>query len=100
MYFVPPPVRGRAAKRAEGPVRGADDQTRCARAALHLWEEPCLSGSRGSGAIFFSGCPLGCVFCQNYSISHDRIPAKPSRPGSRPRCLAGWKSRGPATSTW
>ena len=50
---------------------GADDQMRCARAALHLWEEPCLSGSRGSGAIFFSGCPLGCVFCQNYSISHD-----------------------------
>lgn len=38
---------------------GADDQMRCARAALHLWEEPCLSGSRGSGAIFFSGCPLG-----------------------------------------
>ena len=50
---------------------GADDQMRCARAALHLWEEPCLSGSRGSGTIFFSGCPLGCVFCQNYSISHD-----------------------------
>ncbi|MCD8145037.1 MAG: radical SAM protein [Oscillospiraceae bacterium] len=41
-----------------------------ARAALHHWEEPPISGSRGSGAIFFSGCPLGCVFCQNEEISH------------------------------
>ena len=42
-----------------------------ARAALHRWEEPPISGTRGSGTIFFSGCSLGCVFCQNYSISHD-----------------------------
>ena len=41
-----------------------------ARAGLHLWEEPCISGNKGSGAIFFSGCSLGCVFCQNGSISH------------------------------
>lgn len=41
-----------------------------ARAALHFWEEPVISGSRGSGAVFFSGCPLGCVFCQNDPISH------------------------------
>ena len=40
-----------------------------ARAARHDWEEPCISGSRGSGAIFFSGCNLGCVFCQNREIS-------------------------------
>lgn len=40
-----------------------------ARAAPHFWEEPCISGSRGSGAVFFSGCSLGCVFCQNGSIS-------------------------------
>lgn len=40
-----------------------------ARAALHLWEEPCISGKEGSGAVFFSGCPLGCVFCQNRSIA-------------------------------
>lgn len=39
------------------------------RAALHMWEEPVISGSAGSGTIFFSGCCLGCVFCQNYSIS-------------------------------
>ncbi|MGN0625668.1 MAG: radical SAM protein [Oscillospiraceae bacterium] len=40
-----------------------------ARAALHFGEEPCISGERGSGAVFFSGCSLRCVFCQNYSIS-------------------------------
>ena len=42
-----------------------------ARAALHMWEEPIISGERGSGAIFFSGCSLSCVFCQNRNISHD-----------------------------
>lgn len=41
-----------------------------ARAALHRWEEPPISGTRGSGTIFFSGCSLGCVFCQNEEISH------------------------------
>ncbi len=41
-----------------------------ARAALHMWEEPCLSGTRGAGTVFFSGCTLGCVFCQNDLISH------------------------------
>lgn len=40
-----------------------------ARAALHFWEEPCISGSRGSGTVFFSGCSLKCVFCQNHAIS-------------------------------
>ena len=39
------------------------------RAALHMWEEPCISGEKGSGAVFFAGCPLKCVFCQNYEIS-------------------------------
>ncbi len=47
----------------------ADDKLKVARAALHFWEEPCLSGERGSGAVFFSGCPLGCVYCQNRAIS-------------------------------
>ena len=42
-----------------------------ARAALHMWEEPPISGSRGSGTIFFSGCSLGCVFCQNRKISQE-----------------------------
>lgn len=41
-----------------------------ARAALHMWEEPCISGETGSGTVFFSGCPLRCVYCQNYDIAH------------------------------
>lgn len=44
-----------------------------ARAALHMWEEPCLSGTNGAGTVFFSGCTLGCVFCQNESISHENF---------------------------
>lgn len=51
---------------------GAGMLPQVARAALHRWEEPCISGSdlaRGSGTVFFSGCPLGCCFCQNYEIS-------------------------------
>ena len=43
----------------------------CARAALHFWEEPCISGRTGAGTVFFSGCTLGCVFCQNRSISRE-----------------------------
>ncbi len=46
---------------------------RAARAALHMWEEPCISGTRGSGAIFFSGCPLRCVYCQNRDIADGRV---------------------------
>ena len=48
---------------------GADDTLKIARAALHYWEEPPISGEAGSGAIFFSGCSLKCVFCQNHEIS-------------------------------
>ncbi len=48
---------------------GADAEIRLARASLHLWEEPCISGARGSGAIFFVGCNLRCVYCQNRNIS-------------------------------
>ena len=48
---------------------GQTDQICAARAALHMWEEPCISGDAGSGAVFFSGCTLGCVFCQNHSIA-------------------------------
>ena len=42
---------------------------KAARAALQLWEEPCISGSQGSGTVFFSGCPLRCVYCQNRDIA-------------------------------
>lgn len=41
-----------------------------ARAALHMWEEPCISGECGSGTVFFSGCSLCCIYCQNYEIAH------------------------------
>ena len=47
------------------------EEFRLSRAALHYWEEPCISGKNGSGAVFFSGCNLGCLFCQNYEISHE-----------------------------
>lgn len=50
----------------------ADNRILVARAALHMWEEPCISGREGSGAVFFSGCPLGCIFCQNREISRGR----------------------------
>lgn len=53
-------------------VCGVTDQIQAARAALHFWEEPCISGERGSGAVFFSGCSMGCVFCQNETISHGK----------------------------
>lgn len=48
---------------------GGGARVKAARAALHHWEEPCLSGTRGSGTVFFSGCSLGCIYCQNYPIS-------------------------------
>lgn len=59
------------ANRAAGAhgVCGADDTLKIARAALHYWEEPPISGERGSGTIFFSACPLKCVYCQNHEIS-------------------------------
>ena len=50
-------------------VCGCGDTMHVARAALHMWEEPCLSGERGSGAVFVAGCPLHCIFCQNAAIS-------------------------------
>ena len=50
-------------------VCGVSSEIKVARAALHYWEEPCISGKRGSGAVFFSGCSLHCVFCQNRAIS-------------------------------
>ncbi len=52
---------------------GYDDKLYVARAALHMWEEPCISGENGSGTVFFSGCPLRCVFCQNGNIANTSI---------------------------
>ena len=50
-------------------------ELRVARAALHLWEEPCLTGENGSGTVFFAGCGLGCVYCQNREISRGEAGA-------------------------
>lgn len=50
----------------------ANGEMLIARAALHMWEEPCISGKEGSGAVFFSGCSMGCIFCQNAEISGGR----------------------------
>jgi len=48
-------------------------EPRLARAALHYWEEPCISGKEGSGTVFFSGCTLQCVFCQNHQIADGTV---------------------------
>ena len=66
--------RACGADRAHGGVGacGADDTVRVARSALHFWEEPCISGASGSGTIFFSNCPLRCVYCQNADIAQGR----------------------------
>ena len=66
--------RGCGAERTETAGRGycrMPERPVLARAALHHWEEPPISGTRGSGTVFFSGCSLGCVFCQNEKISHE-----------------------------
>lgn len=52
---------------------GAGKDVAVARAALHRWEEPCISGTRGSGTVFFSHCSLKCVYCQNFAISHGGV---------------------------
>ncbi len=49
---------------------GQTDKIKVARASLHMWEEPCISGENGSGTVFFSGCGLRCVFCQNFDIAN------------------------------
>lgn len=52
---------------------GMGEEIYLARAAKHFWEEPPISGTEGSGTVFFSGCNLGCVYCQNYDISHNGL---------------------------
>lgn len=54
----------------------AGKSIKAARASLHYWEEPCISGDKGSGTVFFSNCNLGCVFCQNHSISQESVGAE------------------------
>ena len=74
--------RACGANRSAG-IRGfcrMSSELRISRVGLHMWEEPCLSGTRGSGTIFFTGCSLGCIFCQNYEISR-RLPSGSAHPG-------------------
>lgn len=52
---------------------GAGKEIKIALASLHQWEEPCISGTRGSGTVFFSNCSLSCVFCQNHTISQEGV---------------------------
>lgn len=52
---------------------GMGDKLTAAKAMLHFWEEPCVSGERGSGAVFFSGCVMKCAFCQNYGVSSENV---------------------------
>ncbi len=63
--------------RSEGQIGycGAGNEISVAKAYLHMWEEPCLSGTRGSGTVFFTGCSLGCVFCQNQKIARNKVGA-------------------------
>jgi len=60
-------------KKGEKGVCGQTEVVKVARAALHFWEEPCISGTNGSGTVFFSGCSLHCVFCQNESIANGTV---------------------------
>ena len=64
-----PRACGVSRKPGETGVCGETRQLRIARAALHFWEEPCISGSKGSGTVFFSGCQMKCIFCQNSPIA-------------------------------
>ena len=52
------------------------ENIRVAKVMVHMWEEPCISGENGSGTIFFGGCPLGCVYCQNKEISRGYVGEK------------------------
>lgn len=60
-------------KNGEKGICGQTDEVKVARAALHFWEEPCISGTAGSGTVFFSGCCLHCVFCQNEPIANGAV---------------------------
>jgi len=67
-----PRLCGADRKRVTG-YCGSGSLAKVARAAKHHWEEPCISGTEGSGTVFFSGCTLGCVFCQNREISRNGV---------------------------
>ena len=65
------PRHCRADRKSSTGFCGVGENYKIARAALHFWEEPCISGKNGSGTVFFTGCNLRCVYCQNYEISRE-----------------------------
>ena len=67
------PRRCGADRRAGAGFCGAGATLKAARAALHFWEEPCISGRRGSGTVFFTGCALRCCYCQNFAVSQQGL---------------------------
>lgn len=73
---------------------GAADTMRIARAAPHMWEEPPVSGTNGSGTIFFTGCSLGCVFCQNHDISRSGVVGREVSPAQLAEVMAGLEAQG------
>lgn len=74
------PRRCGALRRSAPGFCGGGELPRIARAALHYWEEPCISGEEGSGTVFFSGCPLRCCYCQNHRISQENFGREVSIP--------------------
>lgn len=82
-----------ADRSAAAGICGMQDVITAAAAFPHFWEEPCISGTGGSGAVFFSGCPLGCVFCQNAKISRGRI-GKPLLPADLMRVFDALLAQG------
>lgn len=73
---------------------GMPSSMHIALAAPHMWEEPPISGTRGSGAIFFSGCPLGCVYCQNHEISRNGVVGKKVTPSGLAQIMAELEEKG------
>lgn len=67
--------RGCNVDRSDGTIGycGESTQIRVARTSLHQWEEPCITGEHGSGTVFFSGCSLKCIFCQNHNIADSSV---------------------------
>lgn len=72
---------------------GQTSELMAARAALHFWEEPCISGTNGSGTVFFSGCNLRCVFCQNHNIALGEV-GKPISTGRLPEIFLELQQKG------
>ena len=87
------PVNCGASRSTQAGRCGVGSVSYVARAALHMYEEPCISGTRGSGTIFFSGCNLKCVFCQNYMISRNS-KGRPMDPELLTKIMLGLEEQG------